>query len=76
MGKLRKFDGAASAFSSDRSEFAARGEGLPFAYPSYQLLGKGSLDETVHLNWLAAAKTVTGEIPAEDEIVDFGLETQ
>jgi murein DD-endopeptidase MepM/ murein hydrolase activator NlpD len=52
------------------------GEGLPFAYPSYQLLGKGSLDEAVHVDWLAAPKTVRGEIPAEDEIVDFGPETQ
>jgi murein DD-endopeptidase len=51
------------------------GEGLPFAYPSYEVLGKGSVGDKVQVDWLAAPKTVTGEIPAEDEIVDFGPET-
>jgi murein DD-endopeptidase len=56
----------------DRSSPLA-GEGLPFSYPAYQLLGKGSLDGE-HLDWLPAAKAVRGEIPAENEIVQFADE--
>jgi murein DD-endopeptidase len=49
------------------------GEGLPFSYPHYQLLGKGSLDGE-HLDWLAAAKEIKAEIPADNEIVQFSGE--
>ena len=51
------------------------GEGLPFAYPSYTLLGKGTLgDDAAKIDWLAEKKSVHGEIPAENEIVQFGDE--
>lgn len=51
------------------------GEGLPFAYPSYSLLGKGSLDgDAAKMDWLTSKRAVHGEIPAENEIVQFGDE--
>jgi biotin carboxyl carrier protein len=51
------------------------GEGLPFAYPSYVLLGKGSLEgDAAKMNWLPSKQAVHGEIPAENEIVQFGDE--
>jgi hypothetical protein len=51
------------------------GEGLPFAYPSYSLLGKGSLDgDVAKMNWLPSKQVVHGEIPAENQIVQFGDE--
>jgi hypothetical protein len=51
------------------------GEGLPFAYPSYELLGKGSLEgDAAKMDWLPAKQVVHGEIPAENEIVQFGDE--
>jgi murein DD-endopeptidase len=51
------------------------GEGLPFAYPSYSLLGKGSLDgDAAKINLLPAKQVVHGEIPAENEIVQFAEE--
>lgn len=60
----------------DRSSPLA-GEGLPFAYPSYELLGTGTLDgDAAKFTWLASPKAVHGEIPAENEIVQFGKEDQ
>ncbi len=51
------------------------GEGLPFAYPAYALLGRGTLDENAaKIDWLPAKKDVRGEIPAENEIVQFADE--
>jgi hypothetical protein len=53
------------------------GEGLPFAYPSYALLGKGSLEgDAAKMDWLPSKQAVSGEIPAENEIVQFGDEDQ
>jgi biotin carboxyl carrier protein len=53
------------------------GEGLPFVYPSYVLLGKGSLDgDAAKITWLATGQAVHSEIPAENEIVEFGKEDQ
>ena len=51
------------------------GEGLPFSYPHYQLLGKGSLDGE-HLDWLPAAKEIKAEIPADNDIVQFADENK
>jgi biotin carboxyl carrier protein len=50
-------------------------DGLPFAYPSYAVLGKGTLgDDAAKLDWLPEKKVVHGEMPAENEIVQFGDE--
>jgi len=47
-------------------------EGLPFAYPSYMLLGKGSLDDdAAKMDWFAQKRLVHDEMPAENEIVQF-----
>jgi murein DD-endopeptidase len=51
------------------------GEGLPFSYQSYQLLGQKTLDhDAAKLNWLAGPQTVKLEIPAENDIVRFAAE--
>ena len=51
------------------------GEGLPFSYSSYSLLGKGSLGgDAAKLEFLPAKQVVHGEIPAENEIVQFADE--
>ena len=48
------------------------GEGLPFAYPAYSLLGTGTLGEdAAKITWLPEKRAVQGEIPADDEIVQF-----
>jgi biotin carboxyl carrier protein len=51
------------------------GEGLPFAYPFYALLGEGSLEgDAAKMEWLPSKRVVHGEIPSENEIVQFGDE--
>jgi hypothetical protein len=52
------------------------GEGIPFSYPSYSLLGKGALGDTVKLDWMPSPEHVTGQIPAENQVVQFADETE
>ena len=47
-------------------------EGLPYSLPTYQLVGKANGDDsTPKVDRLAAPQASDGEIPAEDEVVNF-----
>ena len=49
------------------------GEGLPFSYRSYQLLAEGTRDKA-KLKLLPQPRTVTLEMPAENDLVQFAAE--
>jgi len=52
------------------------GEGLPFAYPSYSLLGKGSLDgDAAKMDWLTSKRAVQWRDSAETKSFNLGTKT-
>jgi murein DD-endopeptidase MepM/ murein hydrolase activator NlpD len=47
-------------------------DGIPYSFPSYKLAGKMGADiENPKVDRLAAPEARHGEIPMEDEVVDF-----
>ena len=47
-------------------------DGIPYTFPSYKLTGKSGGDvENPKVDRLAAPEARHGEIPMEDEVVDF-----